>query len=123
MTHAQQTTTFLAARTRLVRSWRYVGVLLLLVWAGSTAGLISFSPLLCNPMAALARVQANTYEPASLRLAAVMLPIMSLLCLGLGLILILFCFVVMRHERKYLAIIAELQPPSPPTTPDARENT
>lgn len=105
----QQAASFLAARTRMVRVWRPVGVFLLLLWFSSVAWLVYCCPLVFNPWVALARMKAGTYELATLQLSSVLLPIVSLLCLGIVLVIILFLFVAFQHERQYLGIIAGLR--------------
>ncbi|MGA1875728.1 MAG: hypothetical protein ACMUIA_08965 [bacterium] len=100
---------YLSKRTRLTKSWTWVGSLLL-------AGIVSFyayffvkHPLLANPYDVIDQIASNSLSDSTLSLLAVFCPIAFIICGFLLLALILFVFAAMSNERKLLKIIEAIQ--------------
>ena len=100
---------FLQRRRRLARSWNLVGAALLLVLVGTAATLYFRVPLLANPLYVIGLLKDGNLEPASMELMAIILPVVFLLCLGVAAITVGFGFATFAYERRYLAIIDELE--------------
>jgi hypothetical protein len=99
---------FVAKRSRLVKAWRPLGVLLL-IGVSALAGWLFWSvPLLANPFAVLDRLQADAIPAANMALATVMLPVVFLVCVLLAVAIVLLVFAAMSNERKYLTIVRRL---------------
>jgi len=101
--------TFLQRRRPLVRIFPWMAGILLTMTAVTFTALILKSPLVFNPHYVLARLQANTLCPATIKLMAGMLPLMSLTCLFAVAALALVMISALAHERTYLRIIEQLQ--------------
>jgi hypothetical protein len=100
---------FLARRARLMRSWPVVGGLLLVLVIALGVWLFFFRPLLANPLVVMSALESNTIEPSSLTVMAGLLPVTVLVCLGLALAVVLFSFAAFNNEKKYLALIRQLE--------------
>jgi hypothetical protein len=99
---------FLAKRTRFVKTWRGVGVVLLILLSVLTGWLFWFVPLLANPFSVLSRLQEDSVPVSTMALATALLPIVSLFCLLMAFVIVLFVFVVISNEKSYLAIVRRL---------------
>ena len=99
---------FLDKRQGLIRLWRYVGPVLLLLIFGFTAYLLARTPLLINPFEAISRIEAGNLPESTLVIMAAMLPIMFGGALILLLAIVLVMYAAISNEKKYAAIIAEL---------------
>ena len=99
---------FLAKRTKLIRIWPPVGILLILLLLGLGIWLIHSCPLLANPFAVSAKLIDDTLNITELSLSAALLPVVFWLCLGLVLIMIIFAFAALNNEKKHLALIRRL---------------
>ena len=100
---------FVMRRRKLLRTWRVVGPLLLLFLV--MAGVIMFFsyPLMFNPYEAIDRLEAGTLEDSTLQLMALLLPIAMLMVFFMLMVVVLFSFAAMANDKKYLAIIKDLQ--------------
>jgi hypothetical protein len=99
---------FVKSRAKRVRSWPIVGALLLTILLGLAVWLVTFAPMLANPVAAQARLEADAIPCATLALSAAILPLVVMLCLLVALALLLFVFVAFARERRYLTLIEKL---------------
>jgi len=96
---------FLAKRIRLVRAWKYVGVVLIVGLTGLWVSLFWFVPLLANPFEVMTRLNADSIPPSTMALSTALLPIIFLTCFLLALVIVLFTFASFSNERNYLVII------------------
>jgi hypothetical protein len=110
---------FIARRRPLVRLGTPVFTVMLVAFLACAGLLIHGSQLLFNPWHVYDRLLAGTISACMLRSMAFMLPVMSLVTLFVMLVLILFSFVALAQEKKYLGIIDALQ--SGNDTPPAEE--
>ncbi len=99
---------FLAKRKKLVRVWPVVGPSLLAVIGCFTAWLFWKNPLLVNPNTVLARMEARSIPGSTMSVMVGLLPVVSLMCLFLVVVMVLFVFMAFANEKKYLAIIERL---------------
>ena len=100
---------FLIRRRRFVSSWNRTGAILLLALGALLAWLTLQTPWLVNPLHVVKSLERGVVDPASLELAAVLLPVMVLLLFLVVSLFVFLGFTIMRNERRYLAIIGQLQ--------------
>ncbi|GMU93159.1 MAG: hypothetical protein AMXMBFR4_22170 [Candidatus Hydrogenedentota bacterium] len=98
--------TFLERRRRFARSWRYVGVSLLLLVAGMGCWLYFYHPLLANPVFVARELRRGGIEQKTLELMAAILPIAIIVIVVLCGVFVLLAFAAFSNEVKYLAIIS-----------------
>jgi uncharacterized membrane protein len=96
---------FVAKRAKLMRTWRYVGAILLAMIIGLGMWLFWSNPLLANPFVVMARLKGDSIPESTMALMAGMLPVIVLLCIVLAVTAILFVFAAFSNEKKYLTII------------------
>ncbi len=96
---------FVVKRAKLMRTWRYVGAILLALILGLGVWLFLSNPLLANPFVVMTRLQSNSIPESTMVLMAGMLPVVALMCIVLAVTAILFVFAAFSNEKKYLTII------------------
>lgn len=96
---------FVAKRARLMRTWRYVGAILLAMITGLGVWLFLTKPLLTDPVMVMTRLKSHSIPESTMALMAAMLPVVSLMCIILTVIATLFVFAAFSNEKKYLTII------------------
>ena len=99
---------FLGTRARLINIWRYVGVFLVVVLMAFAGALFWFVPLLANPFKVMRLLESNSLALSTMAFSAALLPILFLTCILLMFFLLLFVFVSLSNERKYLSILRKL---------------
>lgn len=100
---------FLERRTKMVRTWPIIGAILIVVELGLAGWLLWKNPLLINPQAVASKLRAGSLPDSTLALMATILPFILLVCLALLAALILFSFLALANEKKYVTIIRSLQ--------------
>lgn len=103
MVLTERETLFLDRRRKLLRIWPFARPLLLASVGILAAWLLWKTPLLINPYAVLAQLQAGTMPDSTVALLA---------CLVLTVAMLLFLFVALAYERKYMAMINKLRFPA-----------
>jgi uncharacterized BrkB/YihY/UPF0761 family membrane protein len=101
----QQQNSFLEKRRKLVKSWSYVGPLMMLLVLGLAAYVYVKSPLLINPYEVLARLQSGSIEQSTLMTMAVILPIVFITVCFLLIVLIVMLYAAIANEKKYIEIL------------------
>lgn len=96
---------FLAKRSRLLRKWRFVGLVLLAVSACLGIWLLLSRPLLVNPFVVMARLESGAISRSTLALMAGMLPVTTLMCLVLTIAVIALAYSAFSNEKRYISII------------------
>ena len=91
----------------LVKTWRYVGAMLLAMAIGLGMWLFLSEPLLANPFVALSQLSTGSVPVSTMVLMAGFLPVAVLMCMVLTIAIVLFVFAAFSNEKKYLAIIAK----------------
>lgn len=99
---------FIEKRRRLTRLWPVVSGALLIAILSFVGWLFWVNPLLVNPWAVIARLQAHSLPESTLSVMAFMLPVAMLLCIAILCILLLLAFLAVSNERRHLAIIDRL---------------
>lgn len=120
---SEQEMQFLANRARLVSTWRYVGIVLLVGLVGLGLALFWFVPLLANPFTVMARLNGDSIPSSTMALSTALLPITFLTCMLLALAIVLFVFAAFSNERKYLAIVRKMTQSTPGAIKSAQEST
>ncbi len=105
---------FLLKRQRLVQLWPFVGTCLLLFILFIPGWMYFHNPLLINPLAVAAEVNAASLEPSTLILMAILFPVGILLAFFVLTVLVLLGFGVIFNEKKYQQIIDALKESSTP---------
>lgn len=100
---------FLAKRKKLVKYWNIVGVILILMISFLAIMLYFKSPLLLNPFELNKRMIRKTIKSSTIILLATLLPITNGIIVFLLFTIILFGFVFISHEKKYIKILEELE--------------
>lgn len=95
----------ITTRQRWLQYWPWAGGVSLLVIAGLAVWLWLEHPLLVNPFHVAGQLKAGTLPVSTLELMALFLPIMTLTCLGLLVVLLVFAWVSLRRERTLLQMI------------------
>ena len=98
---------FLQKRLKLLRSWRYVGPVMLLAIFGLAVVLKIYSPLLIDPNEVVERLEAGAIEQSSLEMMAVMLPVMLILVCLILVIFVILMYAAFSNEKKYLQILKD----------------
>jgi len=83
-----------------IASWVMIALVI-----SSVIGVLVFSPLLANPVYVMAKIDEGTLPGTSLLLMAAILPFMTLAVFFVLFVLVVFTFISIRRERKYLEII------------------
>ena len=96
---------FLDRRRQLLRTWRIVGPLTLVILIGLCVWLFLAFPLMFNPFEVVARLEGGSLESGTLQLMALFLPLTTLMLFVLLVVALLLVFAAMANDRKYLAII------------------
>lgn len=99
---------YLEKRKRLLKSWRYVGPVLLLGILGLVIWLYVNSPLLINPYEVISRIQSGTIEHSTFQMMAVLLPIIMILVIFLLFVVVAIMYTSFSNEKKYIGIVSEL---------------
>lgn len=99
---------FVNRRWKLARAWNYAGVGLLLLLAGLLGWQWGSTPLLVNPAEVSRRLEAGTIEASSLETMALLLPVMTLVCLSVLAVFVVLGFVIFANERRLIRIIRRL---------------
>jgi len=99
---------YLENRKRLLRSWRYVGPVLLLGMLGFVIWLYVNSPLLINPFEIISRIESGTIEQSTFEMMAVLLPIAMIFVIFLLFVNVAMVYVAFSHEKKHLDIVSKL---------------
>ncbi len=100
---------FLTKRKKMVRAWPFVGVPMIVVMIGFLVGLYFRAPLLINPYALMARLEAKNIDQSTIVLSALLLPIAFLVLFFLLFAIVLLTFALISKEKKYIRIIDALQ--------------
>lgn len=103
LSHEEQR--FVQRRSTLLRTWRYVGAILLATLIGLGVWLYLSKPLLANPFIVMTRLKADSIPESTLTLMAAMLPVVTLACIAIAVIAIVFVYAAFANENKYLTII------------------
>lgn len=96
---------FLEKRRKLVRSWPFIGLILLIAMVATLLWLWVQQPLLINPYEVVGRLESGSIENSTIALMAVMLPLLFLICFVLLMIVVLFAYAAFANEKKHLKII------------------
>lgn len=99
---------FIAKRRSLLKAWRYVGPLLLVLIAGLATYLYLKTPLMINPFALVTAIEAGAIEDSTLQLMAVFVPLLFLVVCFLLVVLVVLMYAAFANEKKYLAILDRL---------------
>jgi len=105
MALSQSDAKFLQKRRHLVESWKFVGIPLILLSVGLCVFLWLESPLLINPFHVVQQIEQGSLPHATILLAAVILPIMTLSNVVLLGTIILIVFRSFARERRFITII------------------
>ena len=110
MTPGDSDRAFLDRRRKLLALWPWAG-------GGLIAGLLGFAswlwiavPLMINPWAVIAAIEAGQLEETTLAVMAVMLPILMLACLGVIIVLIGVLFAAFANERRLIGLVEKQAP-------------
>ncbi len=108
MTLDQTQRKFLQQRRKLIRTWRWMGLSLLLAMAATMIWLWIEQPLLVNPYEVIDRLESGEIENSTLAVMAMMLPLLFLICFFLLAVVVLFAYISFSNEKKHLSIIDTL---------------
>jgi len=126
LTEAQEK--FMTRRRRFVRTWPFVGLVLLAALAGVFIYVFVRTPLLANPFYVNDALLDRTLADGQARAMAVFVPILFWMVFLLGVMLILLAFASFANERKWAQIVEALLPKPPggdgtqPRRPEERES-
>jgi len=93
----------------LLKAWRYVGPLLLLGIGGFAVFLWLNTPLLINPYAMMSGIESGSVEQSTLQMMAAFVPVLFIALCFLLVVFILLMYAAFSNEKKFLAILDELQ--------------
>ena len=100
---------FLSKRKKFVKSWPWMGGILVAMIVGYAAFLLLTQPLLVNPVHVVEQLKQDAISKDTLMLMAGMLPEAMLMCFVLAAALVAFAFSVLSTEKKYLQMIERMQ--------------
>ena len=99
---------FVDRRKRLAKFAPVLLTVSLLIVAGFGLWAYFYQPLLANPFEVARQIQANELDATMVALMAVMLPIVTLVCMGMLGALICVAWAFTSNERRYQQIIDSL---------------
>ena len=97
------------SRERLIRMWPFAGWVMIVLLLGTGLWLFFFNPLLANPVHVMSSLENGTLQASTLVVMAAILPFTTLTALGICLGLVVFAFVSIRREKKYIELINKLR--------------
>lgn len=100
---------FLGQRATMVRLWPYAAAVSVFLLVALFLWLQDHTPMLVHPGIAAAKIRSGQLDVSLQQMMASMLPVCLLMLLGLMLAVIGLITLFIRHEKRYLAIIAQLQ--------------
>jgi Ca2+/Na+ antiporter len=101
----QEQEAFVNKRRRLATAWPLFGAILALAVIGLGLWMFIRTPMLINPVEAMARVEDPAMDRATLSLMAMMLPMVVGALLLVMLALVAFAFAQFRNERRLIELI------------------
>ena len=102
---------FVERRRRLLRLWPYVGSGMLALITGFAVWLVITRPLMANPFFVMAAMERGNINQFTLKLMAVMLPVVIWTALFVCLVTVFFSFAAFSNERKYQALLEKCRTP------------
>ena len=96
---------FLDKRRTLIRAWRYAGPALVACLLALLVFLLVRTPLLINPFVVAEQLESGTLDESSLTVMAAILPVLFWAVLFMLAIIVVFLYVVMAREKRYLEMI------------------
>ena len=99
---------FVEKRARFVRNWPVVGTAALIVVCGLAVWLWFSTPLLINPWAVISGLRTESIPESTLSLMAAMLPVVSVACLFVLVVVLLLSFAAFSNEKKLITVIERL---------------
>ena len=96
------------SRAKLLAYWPIAAGLVTALLAGLAVWLVLLHPLLANPFHVMSELDKGSLPASTLVVMAAILPFMTLTMLGVAGTLLIFAFVSIRREKKYLEIISRL---------------
>ena len=100
---------FLDRRRRLVRWWTPALLSMLVMLAGTWLLLYARHPALADPFFVADAVDAGTLSAASMRLSAVLLPVVVGFLFLVVAVMLCYLHLAIRNERRYHALIGKLR--------------
>lgn len=100
---------FLVNRRKLIKVWNYAGVIILVILIGFGVYMFFNTPLLINPFEVLIQLEEQTIEYSTLKLMAIMLPIIFATACFLLFVIVATMYTVFANEKKYLEIVERLK--------------
>jgi dolichyl-phosphate-mannose--protein O-mannosyl transferase len=105
---AENDLSFLQMRRRFLRFWRTAGFSTLVFILALFFWLLFKVPNLVNPFHVQRQIESNAFTPSTLKVMAVLMPLMTVVAFFLAAAIILFGFSAYANERRYLKIIDSL---------------
>jgi hypothetical protein len=99
---------FIHRRRKLISFRKYVVLFLSILFVAFLGWMYHRAPLLVNPYEVMSRVESSSLDKNTMILMAGMLPIIVLLALFLLGALIIFFFIAMSNEARYIEIIDQI---------------
>ena len=96
---------FIRKRRALTASWKWVGVLLLLMLAGIAAWIWVRSPYMIDPWHVASSLEAGSIPEETLQFSAMLLPVTVLFLFVVMMLVLLLAFAASANERRLLTII------------------
>ncbi|WP_029407435.1 hypothetical protein [Thiomicrorhabdus sp. Milos-T2] len=100
---------FLNKRTRLISLWNPVAIAMLVIIFALLAWLVIKTPYLVNPLFVAEAINQNAISQSTLSMSVMMLPVVVLFLFLVVTIFVLYGFVMISNEKRYLAIIDRLE--------------
>ena len=96
---------FLEKRRKLNKAWPIVGTIMMISLVILALYLFFSSPLLINPYKVIELIKANKLSPTTMRLMAVIMPVLVIGLLGTVFICIFYTWLFMIIEKRYLKML------------------
>jgi hypothetical protein len=108
MTLSDKQIKFIRSRRKLISFRKYVVLFLSILFVAFLGWMYYRAPLLVNPYEVISRLQRSSLDRDTMTLMAGMLPIIVILALFLLGALMIFFFIAMSNEAKYIEIIDQI---------------
>ena len=95
----QEQNSYLEKRRKLLKSWPYVGPLLLLCIVGFAGYLYINTPWLINPYEVLSRLEAGTMQQSTIETMALLLPVLFLVVCFLLIVIVVIMYAAFSNEK------------------------
>jgi uncharacterized membrane protein len=99
---------FLKKREKMIKTWPFVGVAIIIMFLGLAMHFFISVPRMINPIQVFSELNSGTIPETSLVIMTAMVPILNLTIIVMMVVFVLLAWKFFSHEKRYHKIIANL---------------